>query len=411
MTNESHFCSAEFDAEFNRIVGLTWLPWVGEAYAKLPAGRRVLIVGESHYAGWDNPADAENSIKDLESYREFTREVVHESLMLAKWTTRTLSTMHQLFYAPEDRNALWSDLCFYNFVQKAMNYTGDNRQRPAWKDFWDGWGVFLGVVEVLKPDYVLFIGVEAANHFNGFMTECKREHGSVELPEKVGSAYARTARLTVGGTQVPLHFIKHCGSYFSTSHWSDYLHRNARELMASIADSARTCLPDPATRQIHVFGMAKSCLDLRGANAPKLELDLLRLAFAIRDVEETGEQALGYLMVLDEKVETRAKGWLEKYGVVEKVIVRKANIPSAELAALRVEKTQHAIGMLQKYLFDEVERDLSVAELGKKLGENALTLEIEKDHPGISPLHVTLPREALPLQVAWDYYGTLPGQI
>lgn len=402
MNYADSYTSSPFDQNLAEIDQLTWVPWVGKNYANLPQGRKVLIVAESHYTNEQDPDKAPLSIAESVGDKSYTRAVVSESLVGAEWSTRTLSTMHQLFYSPTDREVFWGDVAFFNLIQRPMWYRDGNPERPTWEDFWAGWKAFLKVIEILKPDHVLFIGVEAANHFNGFMSHHGHDHVAVDWPEKVGSAYARTASLLVGGTQIPLHFIKHCGSYFSTDRWSDYLHRNARDLMASLAASAGAELPNTPTRKLHVLGMAKSSLDLRGAKAPKLELDFLRLAYAVRELREAGEEAVGYLMVLVPKVAKTAESWREKYATGDGVIILCEDIEGDNLEALIKEKADNAVGFIQDRRFEDAERELSLADLGKELGEKALRQSISSRHPGIES------GEALPLGIQWDYYGTLP---
>lgn len=408
MSYSDPYTSSCFDDDLAANAALTWVPWVGSAYSKLPAGRKVLIVAESHYSNEQKADEVPRKIEELMQDKSYTRAVVSESLVHNEWSTRTLSTMHQLLFSPKDREAFWSHVAFFNIVQRPMWFRDGAPERPTWEDYWKGWRAFLAVVQVLKPDHVLFIGVEAANHFNGVMAAEQHEHVAVEWIEKVGSAYARTASLVMEGTRIPIHFIKHCGKYFSTDRWSDYLHRNATEMMRSLALSAGASLPDAPARSLHVLGMAKSCLDLRGANAPKLELDFLRLVMAIRDFEDVGDEAVGYLLVLNEKVAARAKEWQKKYGIGDKVIVRVASISEDDLATLRSEKLRNAAGMLQLQRIDDAEALLSLADDGKRLGETHLATEITKDYPGILPLQDTKSREALPLHIAWDYYGTIP---
>lgn len=243
MSYSDPYTTSPFDQVLAATCGLTWVPWVGENYAEHPPGRRILIVGESHYAGGDDAEKAMESVAAIEEDKEFTRFVVHDSLILSNWSTRTLSAMHELFHAPENRHALWSNVCFYNFIQKSMNYTGNSRERPHWRSFYDAWGVFLKVIDILHPDHVLFVGVEASNHFGNYMAGHTITHSPVSKIEKVGSTYARTAEVSLNNRSYPIHFIKHCGKCFPTHAWSDYLHRNAGGLMASIAAFSGAVLP------------------------------------------------------------------------------------------------------------------------------------------------------------------------
>ncbi|MCB1133341.1 MAG: hypothetical protein KDN05_19625, partial [Verrucomicrobiae bacterium] len=225
--------------------------------------------------------------------------------------------------------------------------------------------------------------------------------------EKVSTAYARTASLSLEGSEFSLHFIKHCGSYFSTDLWSDYLHRNAPDMMASLAASARVEPRVATPRQFHVLGMAKSSLDLKGAKHQKLELDFLRLAYAVRDLREAGDDAIGYLLVLVPELKRAAEGWKNKYSTGDGVVVLCRGIEGPALESLLREKADNALGLIQEMKLDKAERSLSLANLGKELGETSLASEIEELHPGIQNLTDREPT-SLPLKVAWDYYGTLP---
>lgn len=401
MNYNDPYTSSPFDQALADASNVTWVPWVGKNYANLPGKRRVLIVGESHYSNENDPKKATAEIAERLNDKSYTRAIVSESLVGDEWTTRTLSTLHQLFYSPSNRAAFWGDVAFFNIIQRPLWYRPGNPERPTWEDFRSGWEAFLAVVEILKPDHVLFIGVEAANHFNGFMAEYGHKHVAVKWPEKVGSVYARSASLAVDDRWTPLHFIKHCGSYFSTDRWSDYLHRNAPDLMASLAASAGAEPPAKSPRRLHVLGMAKSSLDLRGAKAPKLELDFLRLAYAVRELREAGEEAIGYLLVLVPKVAKTAESWRDKYSTGEGVVVLCEELEGEDLDALIKEKAANAIGFITNHQFDEAEKELSLADLGKRLGEASLVRSINERHQELQP------SADFPFGVQWDYYGVL----
>lgn len=59
----------------------------------------------------------------------------------------------------------------------------------------------------------------------------------------------------------------------------------------------------------HVFGMAKSSLDLRGGKGRNLELDFLRLVYAVQHFQRAGDLAQGYLVVLGDGMSQRVKAW------------------------------------------------------------------------------------------------------
>lgn len=228
-----------FDEALGKVPGLTWLPWVGANYVKLPAGRKVLVVGESHYASECDEVETDLNIAETEADNGFTRSVAKQSLVLGEWDARTFTNMLRLFYSPANRATFWDDLCFYNHVQRLMRFRSGILERPIWTDFRHGWRVFLDVVDVLQPDHVLCIGVESHWQFDSMMTELQRQFSPVQKVEKVGNTWARFASVSVSDRELPIHFIKHCGRHFPTERWAEYLRRTAGGLMSSIAESAR----------------------------------------------------------------------------------------------------------------------------------------------------------------------------
>ena len=60
-------------------------------------------------------------------------------------------------------------------------------------------------------------------------------------------------------------------------------------------------MPVSQISNMHILGMAKSSLTLKGAKASKLELDFFKLAFAVSVLRTSGEQAIGYLQVLQHR--------------------------------------------------------------------------------------------------------------
>jgi hypothetical protein len=147
--------------------------------------------------------------------------------------------------------------------------------------------------------------------------------------------------------------------------------------------------------------MAKSSLDLRGAKGPKLELDFLRLAYAVRDFLAAGENAVGYLAVLDNRVAGTAAGWIDKYHTTDQVSILCCIPKGPDIDWLMVEKADNSVGFLPDRLLATHERKLAIANFGRDLGEKHLKEAIEERHPGI------IPSTNFPLGINWDYYGIL----
>ena len=222
-------CSTAFDADFNGIKGLMWLPWVGRRFSKLPQGVRLLIVGESCY-DWTPEDEANDSLKNP----KFTRLVVSEHAINREVSpSPTFDNLALLLFGTEQykRERFWSDVAFYNLVQRPMY---DRWERPSWEDFVSGWSTFTDVIRILKPSHALFIGVSAFYFFNYSMSEQNADFTEVQWAEQVGRTYGRKASISTGSETVALIGVQHTSQYFSWSSWRDYLGRRHRDLTAFI---------------------------------------------------------------------------------------------------------------------------------------------------------------------------------
>ncbi len=203
--------ATKYDSAFQKVEGLTWLPWVGNRYETRSPSQRLLVVGESHYFRGDTPEAREI---DRNGYDDpmVTREMVRE----AGWGTRTWKKLPKLlFNASEfDHGRFWDNCAYYNFVQRPMdNYIGE---RPSNDDFASGWPVFERVLKILRPSTCLFIGVSAAPSY---------PFGSMSKRDKVAGVFPRVAMVEADGFQSELIFVHHLGRCHSSalSEWNDYL--------------------------------------------------------------------------------------------------------------------------------------------------------------------------------------------
>ena len=152
---------------------------------------------------------------------------------------------------------------------------------------------------------------------------------------------------------------------------------------------------------IHVIGMAKSYLDLRGAKARNLELDFRHLAETVKTLRQSGEQAFGVMLVLNESVRRRANGWRQKYGISDGIEVILVTISATEQTAVECEKIRNAKANVKGAL----PTDASAA-ISQEVGERHLAAEISRRFPGIKKQH---PTHAQLTSVSWDFYGIVEG--
>jgi hypothetical protein len=153
--------------------------------------------------------------------------------------------------------------------------------------------------------------------------------------------------------------------------------------------------------------MAKRHLDLKGAKGPKLELDFLRLVYAVKELRRTGADAQGYLLVADEKIKQRVENkWRDKYKAGDTVQVYAAQLTDTEQALLEQEVEENVAGMVAGALGEDV-GDRSSATQGASLIERELKRVIESHEPGVQQCYDLA---EFPLAIQWDYYGRSSGR-
>lgn len=233
--------SLEYDSFFDSIPDLTWYPWVGCNYSS--AKRKVLIVGETHYNTGEKVEQAnEKTIGD----KDTTRYVVRIYPLTHSYKNRMYENLHLcLFKTKEfDREKVWSNIAFYNFVQRPMNYNGKlwQKERPNGNEYQKGWAVFWEVVKILRPTDCLFVGVTAANIFN----DCAKLYGwnyNGVQKQKVEKSRcgARHFSILIDGYNLNCIAIQHTSHHFSWNAWHSYLMKANTEMMEFLNElSVRT---------------------------------------------------------------------------------------------------------------------------------------------------------------------------
>ncbi|MCQ2199016.1 MAG: hypothetical protein MJZ19_04765 [Paludibacteraceae bacterium] len=151
----------KFDADFVKVAGLSWIPWVGDNYEN--ASCKVLLVGESVYATNDNDDTLEH-YDEINSNPDYVRE------RNVKWWANDeknvnprpfpKNTMDLLCRenAQLDKNSFWNGVAFTELIQVAMSNSSD---RPASAQREAGLVALFETIDILKPDYVLFLHNES----------------------------------------------------------------------------------------------------------------------------------------------------------------------------------------------------------------------------------------------------------
>ena len=234
--NYQDLVDPSYDTSFSSVPNLRWTPWVGRTYSGAAFGKRLLIVGESHYAKANPNQTVEAGIEKYNGYKEFTREVIWECPISGEWPNRTLEIIPRIFMGDKNyrREEFWQGVAFYNFIQRMVNYDAKPPERPSKDDFMLGWTVFYDVLKVLRPDYCVFLGSTAHQCFWAAMKNMGADYSDVKRREKVGRCWGYRAGLKIADNEIPLVFIQHPGKCFSPPEWHQFLWR---EFPSEISDA------------------------------------------------------------------------------------------------------------------------------------------------------------------------------
>lgn len=144
----------------------------------------------------------------------------------------------------------------------------------------------------------------------------------------------------------------------------------------------------------HILGVASPCLSVRDSCASALELDFLRLSYAVAHLNSKGEDAHGYIAVLRQEIRDAAQGLQRRYGIGEAV-----SIVFASLLVTDMTRLAEAVGSSHDEGVSEAE-----ASVAHDIALNTLRREIAVREPGAVEKTAG---GALPFGVEWDYYGVV----
>lgn len=219
-----YLCDNRFDMEFDSVEFLRRYPWIGSKYAG--SNYRILILGDSHYTIDKDKPKCEDEYKRCNENKDYTREIVRcviNDICEGKPTWTMFRNLINTFtsYTPEDVKHLWSKIAFYNFIQEPMKQIN---QVPTSEESRIGWRCFYDVVNILKPDFCLFIGI--------------RSNREIEMIQSLGGTYKITKDEVKCNNTIPLigeietkegnktkfRIIKHTSSYYSPAAWYQYIY-------------------------------------------------------------------------------------------------------------------------------------------------------------------------------------------
>lgn len=219
----------QFDSQFDKVANLTHYPWIGSGYASAP--KRVLIIGHSHYT-----IDGKTKEFCQEEYdrcisdKEYTREIIGcEIGSPGSWPFHKYLEKTFLDEANMNVEAFWNKVASYNFIQKPMKSI---HEEPSHTDFETAWKCFADVVQIIKPDICIFVGLKYDNGMNA-LDEMGVKYSIQTLNEKISNSSPKRGELQFAdGYKLPFYMIHYTSMGYSPQLWHDFLNKEIPEVVS-----------------------------------------------------------------------------------------------------------------------------------------------------------------------------------
>jgi hypothetical protein len=148
------------------VANFRFYPRLRSRYERTKFGKRILLVGESHYGSW----------KADYTGRRLTRWAIKYNLENA----HSIFGQAALLFKERPCLDFWNEVTFYNFVQFLLP---TSKHRPTKEMFRQSRGLFLELLEQIQPDGVLSLGktqwIEMPwDHYEPSVVKSRDGHGN-----------------------------------------------------------------------------------------------------------------------------------------------------------------------------------------------------------------------------------------
>ena len=193
-------------------INVKFIPWVGSQYAEGIKGKRVMVLGESHYCAHESDAVPQLTINII--HHILNPDSEHEGFMNT-YTKFGRALAGKGLY-DKDRAEVWNSVLFYNYVQVPIS---EARKAPEKQDFVDAESPFFTVMEQYRPDCVIVWGKRLYNNLprKGYQTE------NLKLSD--GKTIETWAYELDSGHKVHLLPITHPSAAFTPDYWHEAIMR------------------------------------------------------------------------------------------------------------------------------------------------------------------------------------------
>lgn len=188
-----------------------FIPWIGSNFKRGISGKRVLILGDSHYCA--HPSEAvpqltQSIIEDL-----FDPNSEHEPYKNTYTKFERALAGHEIELSDKrGKRKVWDDVMFYNYVQEAM--TGP-RIEPTSQQFRDSEAAFFEVLNQYKPHKIIAWGSRLYNNLP------RIGHQLPDLTDNSGTTHEVWGYTLDNGQTVEVLKCTHPSAGFTWDYWHE----------------------------------------------------------------------------------------------------------------------------------------------------------------------------------------------
>ncbi len=101
-----------------------------------------------------------------------------------------------------DNKTALSEIAYYNFIQRQMDYSKDTKERPNIDDYKIAWKCFLHIIDILQPTDCIFVGVESVTLFEEMMDKYGVQYTGIDVLEKLNDAYPKKTSIRLDSKKI-----------------------------------------------------------------------------------------------------------------------------------------------------------------------------------------------------------------
>ena len=194
------------DIDLINMKHVKFLPWVGDRYQIGWNGRRIMVLGESHYCPSSEEAVPQITNRVMADLLDTNSE--HEGYK--NTFTKFANALMGKSLSFDEKKAFWHSVLFYNYVQIPLPAA---RLAPSEEDFAKSETAFFEVLDTYQPDYIIVWGKRLYNHL---------PRQGYQLPDLIlpdGDGIETWAYKTSAGRVVQVLSVTHPSAGFASDYW------------------------------------------------------------------------------------------------------------------------------------------------------------------------------------------------